>query len=799
MAVQAYRDPSRSIEERVADLLARMTLEEKLAQLGCAWINALMDANGFSAGRAREVAPHGIGELTRISGATALRPGESAALMNQVQRYMVDGTRLGIPVLVHEEGTSGFLARDAAVFPQAIGLACTFDPGLVEEVAGVIREQMLAVGARHCLAPVLDVARDPRWGRVEETFGEDPVLCGVLGTAYVRGLQTGELAHGVLATGKHFLGHALSEGGRNHAPVHLGPRELRDVYAEPFAAAISGARLGSVMNSYSSVDGLPPAGSRTLLGTLLRDELGFEGVVVADYFAVSLLVTHHHVAKDKQEAATRALNAGLDLELPQTSCFGAPLATAIAAGDVSLATVDTAVRRVLATKFRLGLFEAPYVDAGRAAGVFETPAQRALARRAATESLVLLRNDGVLPLRAGMRRIAVIGPGSDDRRLLQGDYHYPAHQRVDDQTADEQSARRSWGEEADLSLLPSTVGEWQPGPYYTRHVTPLEGIRSLAGPATEVVHAFGCSVSGPDDSGIGEAADAAAAADVAVVVVAGRSGLGPTCTVGEARDATDLALTGHQGELVRRCAATGTPTVVVVLSGRVHALGAVDDVASALIQAFPLGEEGGAALADVLFGVASPSGRLPVSLPRNAGQIPRYLGHRAGGSTAMFYGEYTDSATTPLYPFGHGLSYTRFAYDGLTVEASDTGSPVSVEVNVTNAGDRAGDEVVQLYVSDLVASLARPESQLVGFARLHLGAGESKRVRFEVQPSRLAFHDEALRRVVEPGDFRFSAGASSSDLRESAVVELTGEVVEQPLTSLRPTKVTVFEPEPAPR
>ncbi len=282
MAQDRYLHSSLGVDERCADLLARMTLEEKLAQLGCAWVAALMDRDGFSAERARQVAPHGIGEVTRISGATALKPNESAALMNQIQRYMTSETRLGIPVLVHEEGLGGFLARGATVFPQALGLAASFDPTLVEDVAGVIREQLRAVGARHCLAPVLDVARDPRWGRVEETFGEDPVLCGVLGTAYVRGLQTGDLARGVVATGKHFLGHALPEGGRNHAPVHLGPRELREVYAEPFAAAINQAGLASIMNSYSSVDGLAPAGARTLLTELLRDELGFCGMVVAD-------------------------------------------------------------------------------------------------------------------------------------------------------------------------------------------------------------------------------------------------------------------------------------------------------------------------------------------------------------------------------------------------------------------------------------------------------------------------------------------------------------------------------------
>ncbi len=790
MAQDRYLHSSLGVDERCADLLARMTLEEKLAQLGCAWVAALMDRDGFSAERARQVAPHGIGEVTRISGATALKPNESAALMNQIQRYMTSETRLGIPVLVHEEGLGGFLARGATVFPQALGLAASFDPTLVEDVAGVIREQLRAVGARHCLAPVLDVARDPRWGRVEETFGEDPVLCGVLGTAYVRGLQTGDLARGVVATGKHFLGHALPEGGRNHAPVHLGPRELREVYAEPFAAAINQAGLASIMNSYSSVDGLAPAGARTILTELLRDELGFSGMVVADYFAISLLMTHHHVAADKAEAAAKALKAGMDLELPETSCFGAPLRAAIDAGEVDVATVDTAVRRVLSIKFALGLFEHPFVDEGRAIEVFETPAQRTLARRAAAESLVLVKNDGVLPLRGGLGRLALIGPGADDQRLLQGDYHYPAHQQVIIDAAEDGSLADSWGG-GDLDLLPVIGGEWQPGAYYTEHVTPLAGLRSAAPEGLVISYAKGCDVLGDDTSQIPEAVRAAREADVAVVVVAGRSGLAPSSTVGEARDATRLELTGVQHALVEAVAATKTPTVVVVLSGRVHDLSRIDPLANALIQAFPLGEEGGAALAAVLYGTTAPSGRLPVSLPRAVGQVPVYAGHRAGGSTAMFYGSYADSPTSALYPFGHGLSYTSFGYDGLEIDASDTASPVTVSITLTNDGDRAGTEVVQLYVSDVVASTARPERQLVGFARVELGRSETRTVTFRVDPSRLAMYDEAMVRVVEPGEFTFFVGASASDVRASQSIVLDGALTNSPITAIVPTQVEI--------
>ena len=426
-----FRDPALPVDGRVADLLEQMTLAEKVAQLGGVWITDLVSPDGFDEGRAATHLRDGIGHVTRIGASTGLRPQESAELMNTVQRYAVEHTRLGIPVVVHEESTGGYCARDATVFPQAIGLAATWDPALVEEVADVIREQLVAVGARHTLAPVLDIARDPRWGRVEETYGENPVLAGALGTAYVRGLQTDDLRDGVICTGKHFLGYGLPEGGMNHAPVHLGPRELREMFAEPFAAAIRDAGLASIMNSYSSIDGLPCAGASSILTELLRDELGFDGVVVADYNAVDLLITHHHTARDKAAAAIQALSAGLDLELPAFDCYR-HLTRLVETGELDVALVDRAARRVLTSKFRLGLFEQPYVDADRAGSVFDTFSQRDLARRAAARSIVLLRNeDGLLPLDLEtIGRIAVIGPLADSIRGLQGDYHYPAHTEI---------------------------------------------------------------------------------------------------------------------------------------------------------------------------------------------------------------------------------------------------------------------------------------------------------------------------------------------------------------------------------
>jgi beta-glucosidase len=681
--------------------------------------------------------------------------------------------------MVHEESVAGYCAREATQFPQAIGLASSWDESLLFAVADAIRGQMVAVGARHSLAPVLDVARDARWGRVEETYGEDPYLTGRLGTAYVRGLQGDDLRHGVIATGKHFLGYALSEGGMNHAPVQLGPRELREVYAEPFAAAIRDAGLASVMNSYSSVDGIPCAGSPAILNELLRGELGFDGVVVADYYAVQLLVRHHAVEPGLGEAGARALRSGLDLELPGRECFGEPLKTLIEQGRLSMEVIDLAVSRVLRSKFQVGLFEEPFVDEGAAGAVFDTPDNRALARHAATESLVLLQNrDGLLPLDAALlRRIAVVGPAADDRRLLQGDYHYPAHTEISwamDNDLDSEKARAI----AEDQYLPAEAGALAPGPHFVDHVTPLAGLVAAL-PGVEVVFAKGCDISGDDTSGIEAAASAASESEIALVFLGGRSGLTLACTVGEARDATNLDLTGVQQTLFDAVVATGTPTIVILLSGRVHTIAAIADTAGAVLQAWLPGEEGGNAIADVLIGDAEPVGRLPVSMPRHVGQVPIHHDYRTGGGRSLFYGDYSDSPASPLFAFGHGLTYTTFKYGELVVVSSGTtGEPVVLRVTVTNTGERRGTEVVQLYMRDDVASVVRPYQQLVGFTRVELDPGRSASVSFDVHPSRLAFYDENMRFVTEPGTFRFSVGGASDAARHHAAVSLTGNVTE---------------------
>lgn len=773
---ETYRDPNAAIDDRVADLLGRMTLEEKVAQLGTIWLTTLVQDEAFDPDNAVEQLADGIGQVTRIGASTGLLADESAELGNNIQQVLVERTRLGIPAVIHEEGVGGFLHRGATTFPQGLGLAATWDVDLMAEVAEVIRTQMTAVGARHNLSPVLDVARDPRWGRVEETYGESPELCARMGVAYVKGLQTDDLANGVVCTGKHFLGYGYSLGGRNQAPVHLGGRELREVYAEPFAAAIREADLASIMNSYSSIDGVPVAASRAMLTDLLRGELGFTGTVVADYFAVMQLHFNHMTAADPTESAIQALNAGLDIELPALDCYK-HLPAAVRDGRIDESIIDESCARVLAQKIQLGLFENPYVNADAALAVFDTPDQRALARRAAAQGVILLKNDGVLPLNPLISKLAVIGPHADDPRLLQGDYHYPAHLEIiyQNRSAEMLEAMEALGMEQGVDQLPEAGGTFSPGPHFTPHVTPLDGLRAAL-PDTEMIHAVGCADTGDDASGIDAAVAAAESADVAIVCVGARSGLVADATVGEARDATDLNLPGVQSQLVTRIAATGTPMVVVVISGRVHTLEAESAAANALIWSILPGEEGGSAIADVLTGEVNPSGRLPVTLPLHVGQIPLHHDMRRRGDRSEFYGSYVDRDTDALYWFGHGLSYAAFEYGEPSVMAGSTTEATTVSVPVTNTGPRDGDEVVQLYVTDEVASVARPIRELIGFARVAIPAGETRTVTFAVHPSRLAFHGLNMDLITEPGSFTFRIGGSSFDpnMRETTV-ELTGD------------------------
>jgi beta-glucosidase len=778
-----YRDAGLPIDERVGDLLARMTLEEKLAQLGGVQSTSLIESERVSEAKATEALRHGAGHLTRIGGGTVLGPRESARIANAAQKLLVENTRLGIPAIVHEESCAGYMARDATCFPQAIGLASTWEPGLIEAMTDVIRTQMRAVGGHQALAPVVDVARDPRWGRTEETFGEDPYLISRIGVAYVRGLQGEDRRRGIVATGKHFVGYGASEGGLNWAPAHIPKRELLEVFVTPFEAAIREAKLGSIMNAYHELDGVPCGASRELLEALLRGELGFDGVVVSDYHTIPTLMAYHRVAESKAEAARLALEAGLDVELPALDYYREPLGEAIAGGRVEMAGVDRAVARVLRMKFELGLFENPYVDAEAAPAVFDTPEQRRLARRIAQKSMVLLKNEGdLLPLGRSLQRLAVIGPSAGSVRLLQGDYHFPAHLELTFGPAGEGSApRRPDAGGVDLAQC------------FVPMVSVLDGIRSHVAPETEIVTPQGCDLLGDSTEGFAEAVEVAGRADVAVVVVGGKSGLAAGSTSGEFADRADLGLPGVQQALVEAVVATGTPAVVVLINGRPLAIPWIAEHVPAVLEAWLPGEEGGNAVADVLFGDVAPGGKLPISLPRSVGQVPVYYGHKPSGGRSQIRGDYADLSSKPLFPFGHGLSYTRFEYADLELSAAEvppTGM-INVRVGVTNAGSRPGEEVVQFYVHDVVASATRPVKQLKGFQRIALKPGERRRLTFHLDVGQLAFYDREMEFVVEPGHVEVLVGSSSEDIRLTASFEITGERRLLRRSEARPTRVEV--------
>jgi beta-glucosidase len=790
----SYKDASRSIDERVADLISQMTLDEKIAQLGGVFPNNLIADGGLDVEKAAHVLREGIGHVSHVSAVSALPPGGLAVFVNEIQRHLVEETRLGIPAVVHGESCAGFTAVGATCFPQAIGLASTWQPTLIEEMTKAIRRQMRAVGVRHTLAPVLDIVRDARWGRCEETYGEDPYLAGRIGVAYVRGLQSDDLSEGVVCTGKHFLGYGATEGGMNWAPAHIGDREMREVYAAPFLAAIQEAQLASVMNSYSEVDGVPVGASRKILNDLLRDEMGFDGTVISDYFTVPTLQSYHNVAGDRTEAAARSLEAGIDLEVPALNCYRM-LGEALDAGRIAMTTVDTAVERVLRQKFELGLFETLYVDADVAEAAFDTADDRSLARKIAQQSIVLLKNDdGLLPLSKDVSSIAVIGPCADSVRLLQGDYHWPTHAEVMFGRISEDGDEASDAEAPAMAAAANRDGAAPNlAEMFVPHVTLLEGVKAAVGSATEVLYKRGCGVVDDDRSWIPDATEVAKRADVAIVAVGTRSGLVAGSTSGESSDRTDLRLTAAQRQLISMVVATGTPTVVVLINGGILAIPDVAESVPVIVEAWLPGEEGGNAIADVLFGDVSPSGRLPVSLPRNVGQVPLFYNHKPSGGRTNWRTDYVDSPVTPLYPFGHGLSYTTFEHDELTLSTEEVAADgsISVSCRVTNVGERAGDEIIQVYLHDVVASCSRPVKQLAGFKRIHVDAGASAEVTFEIDMSQLAFWNPEMEYVVEPGEVEVMIGASSEDIRQKKTFRVSGEERRLKMVDVVPTKVGV--------
>jgi beta-glucosidase len=746
-----YRNPALPVEQRVADLISRMTLEEKVAQLEGAWENRqfhpdpqtmFIDEKGnFIPERAAVLMKYGLGEISRPSEGRG--PHEMAEFTNTIQKWIKENTRLGIPVLFHDECLHGHVAIKGTSYPQAIALASTWDPTLVQGVFSATAAEVRARGAQHCLAPVLDLAREPRWGRTEETYGEDPYLTSRIGVAAIQGFQgTGPFIDGshVIATAKHFAVHGQPEAGTNVAPGNYSERVIREYFLKPFEAAVKEGHVQTVMASYNEIDGIPSHSNKHLLDDILRQEWGFNGVLVSDYFGIAELIRIHHVVASNEAAAKLALESGVDVELPFIEAYGT-LIDQIKEGKVSERFVDRALARLLRVKFLTGLFDNPYVDPARAETTANSTEHQRLALKAAHEAIILIKNENnLLPLdKSKYKRIAVIGPNAADVHL--GGY------------------------------------SGKPG----RGVSLLQGIKDKVGSSAEVLYAEGCKITEtlPDWDAdkvvlgdpaqnakrIQQAVAVAKRADVVILALGGneqtsREAWAPT----HQGDRDSLDLPGNQDDLVKAIVATGKPMVVFLQHGRPNSINYIAEHVPAILEGWYLGQEGGTAMADAIFGDYNPGGKLPITVPRSAGQLPDYYYQKPSAKR-----EYLGSTTQPLYPFGWGLSYTTFKYSDVKVSPASMGpeGQAKVSVNITNTGRLPGDEVAQLYIRDEVSSVTRPIKELRGFRRVTLNPGEMKTIEFTLGPEELSFFNREMQRVVEPGSFKVMVGGNSVDLIEA--------------------------------
>ena len=752
-----YKDSRLSAEARVADLLPRMTLVEKASQMRAVWQDKtthLLDADGnFDLAKARASFKdgHGLGQVGRPSdaGSEPATPWNGkdargqAELTNAIQKFFIEESRLGIPVVFHEECLHGQAAKDATSFPQPIGLAATFNPALVEALYAMTAAEARVRGTHQALTPVVDVARDPRWGRVEETFGECPYLVTQMGMAAVRGFQ-GDASFDnktrVMATLKHFVAHGQPEGGQNCAPANVSLRELREVFLPPFKAAVQEAGVVSLMASYNEVDGVPSHANRWLLRDVLRKEWGFEGFIVSDYYSIWELHdrpdTHgHHVAANKSEACELAVKAGVNIELPEPDCY-LHIESLVAGGVLTESDIDDLVGPMLYWKFKMGLFDDPYVDPDLAEAVVGRAEHAALALQAARETMTLLKNEGnVLPLSLDkIQTIAVVGPNAN-RSLLGGYSGAP-----------------------------------------TRNISVLEGITAYVGSKATVVHAEGCQITvggswqqdavvasdeASDRKLIAEAVAAVQDADVIVLAIGGNEQTSREAwSLKHMGDRTSLDLIGRQNELVAAMISTGKPVVALLFNGRPLAATYVAECVPAIVECWYLGQETGNAVAELLFGEINPGGKLPISVPRSAGHLPVFYNHKPSARRGYLFDD-----VSPLYAFGYGLSYTTFTVSNVRLSSAKIGrsDSTSVLANVTNTGDRGGSEILQMYVRDVASSVTRPVKELKGFVKVQLDPGESRTIELPITPDRLAFHDINMDFVVEAGEFRIMVGTSSRD------------------------------------
>ncbi|MGF6832451.1 beta-glucosidase [Paenarthrobacter sp. TE4293] len=778
-----------SPSQRADLLLQQLSLDEKLAQVSCYFPTDITKTGDFA-----ERFPFGIGEVSCLEARSALSLDEVTAFQRRVQAEALKHSRHGIPAIFHMEGLCGAYLPGATSFPSGLARAAGWNAALERKVGEIVGKQERAVGITHTLAPVLDISRDPRMGRHGETYGEDPALASALGVAYTQGLQSQDHdGRRTEAVAKHFVGSHHTEGGIHGAHCNVPDRTLMEIYAKPFQAAISEAGLRGVMPSYNSVGGEPVTASVRLLQTVLRDHMGFDGLVVSDYGAIGNLHSVQHVAQSAAEAGLAALRAGLDVELHVPQGFGPELRAWFAEGRADIALLDRAVEHVLQAKFRMGLFENPFAPEPTERDTsFRLPADTAVSIQSARESLVLLTNDGALPLRSGIRKLAVIGCHATTARFFFGGYtHYSmAEGKLAANASMAGLTASSDAVQALTNTIPGTTIEASDGAAFEELLQQQKpGVRSLLEvlvermPRTEVEWAYGYPIAGTDESRHEEALDLAAEADVILLTLGGKHGTASIASTGEGIDATDINLPACQEQLIVKLAQLGKPMIGIHLDGRPVSSDAADQYLSALLEAWSPAEGGAEAIIDVLLGAHSPSGRLPVSIARNAGQVPVYYNHPHGSSwhqgESIGFPDYVDSPHTPRYFFGHGLSYTTFDYTGLSVSkeqvVADEGFNVSFAI--TNTGERAGTEVVQLYASDRYASVSRPVVELIGFRRVTLEPGQNTRVDFHIETSQLAFLDAEMQWKVEAGDVDILVGASSADIRLKASINISSDAL----------------------
>ncbi|PAD28709.1 glycoside hydrolase family 3 N-terminal domain-containing protein [Paenibacillus sp. 7523-1] len=777
-----YQDPNQSVSERVEDLLMRMTLEQKLAQLQCSFVGMVENDDSLE-----KYFPHSLGHATSMNGKPS--PEENVRFVSQIQNIALNKNELQIPILLHCESITGANLAQATIFPSAIGLGAMWNPETVEKMADLIRKQMVSVGIRQALSPVMDVARDPRWGRVGESYGEDPTLCAAMSVAFTKGLQSDDLKRGAIATAKHFLGYGLSEGGLNMSANPIPPRELREVYAKPFQAAITEANLASVMNSYGSIDGELIITSKHILDELLRDEMGFDGLTVSDYMSIDKAV-EWHTHETPVTAAIDTLIAGMDVELPTPYGYTEELLEEVKTGLLKEDYINRAVRRVLAAKFKLGLFDNPYPAEELLLEAYDVAITKPLSLRAARESIVLVKNNNVLPLRKDLKKIAVVGPHADSIRLLFGCYTYPAMldmfisgSMTDmagldnlDNNGQSLNNRVPYYEGSTVRQDSPELIQTLDRMYRDKVPTIVSAIQAKC-PNAQVIYEKGCDIAGTNRDGFQAAVQAAQEADVVILTLGGKYGWGTNCTTGEGIDTDIIGLTGIQEEFAKRIYETGTPSILVHMDAKPLSSEYISTHYPAIIESWFPGETGGQALADVLFGDYNPAGRLPMTVARNAGQIPIYASQRYGsgyaGAKGNVLSKYVQGAKTPLHYFGEGLSYTTFSYSDIEISKTvSSQGTIVVSCKVSNTGERDGEEVVQLYVTDEHSSMLRPNKELAGFKRVSIPAGVTKKIVFEMKADQFAFINKDMKWIVEAGRMSVGIGASSEDIRLRGVFEI---------------------------